>query len=119
MVTDPVIAPGQLAGLENPLLFDVRTGPSAQRDYAEGHLPGARFVDLDADLAAPVTDAARGGRHPLPDPVEFANLLGRWGLTPSSHVVIYDDQNGANAAARMWWMLRALGHERVQVLDGG
>ncbi|HEX6240638.1 MAG TPA: sulfurtransferase, partial [Polyangiales bacterium] len=87
--------------------------------YQRAHLAGAHFVDLEHDLAAHPADAAHGGRHPLPDPALFAARLGAWGIAPEHHVVIYDDQNGANAAARTWWMLRALGHTRVQVLDGG
>jgi len=97
------------------LLFDAR-GAQA---YAAGHLPGALHADLDRDLAAPVVDPARGGRHPLPDPETWAARLTAWGVRPDSTVVIYDEQGGANAAARMWWMLRSIGHERAFVLDGG
>jgi thiosulfate/3-mercaptopyruvate sulfurtransferase len=116
---DPVLAPERLAGLKDLVLCDVRSGEDARAAYRRGHLPGALFVDLEHDLSAPQRDAARGGRHPLPEPEHFAAQLGRWGITPQSHVVAYDDQGGANAAARLWWMLRALGHPRVQVLDGG
>lgn len=115
---DPVVAPRELSSLNSPVLVDCRTGPDARARYVQGHLPGAHFVDLDADLAD-VGDPAQGGRHPLPSPARFAALLGTLGITPASHVVAYDEQGGANAAARFWWMLRALGHERVQVLDGG
>jgi thiosulfate/3-mercaptopyruvate sulfurtransferase len=82
-------------------------------------LQGAVFVDLDRDLSGPQHDPAHGGRHPLPSVSAFAERLGQWGVTPESRVVLYDEQGGANAAARMWWMLRALGHRDVQVLDGG
>jgi thiosulfate/3-mercaptopyruvate sulfurtransferase len=116
---DPVLAPEQLGAVRGLVLCDVRSGPSARDDYARGHLPGAIFIELEHDLSAASGDAARGGRHPLPDPRTFAARLGVWGIGPESRVVAYDDQNGANAAARLWWMLRALGHERVQVLDGG
>lgn len=116
---DPVLAPEQLGAVRGLVLCDVRSGPSARDDYARGHLPGAVFIELEHDLSAAPSDAARGGRHPLPDPRTFAARLGVWGIGPESHVVAYDDQNGANAAARLWWMLRALGHQRVQVLDGG
>lgn len=119
MPIDPILAPEQLAALPEVLLFDVRTGEQGERAYATGHLPGAQFVDLDRDLSGPQTTPAQGGRHPLPEPARFAARLGAWGVTTSSHVVLCDEQGGANAAARMWWMLRALGHERVQVLDGG
>src|SRR4029078_9386944 len=64
-------------------------------------------------------DPAHGGRHPLPGIAELAATLGRWGITPRSRVVAYDDQGGANAATRLWWMLRAIGHHDVQVVDGG
>jgi thiosulfate/3-mercaptopyruvate sulfurtransferase len=100
-------------------LLDARSGKDAAQAHAAGHLPGALHVSLDHELAAPVPDFASGGRHPLPPPDRFAAQLGRWGITPSTPVVVYDDQGGANAAARVWWMLRALGHPHVQVLDGG
>jgi thiosulfate/3-mercaptopyruvate sulfurtransferase len=121
MPLDPVITPEKLAATEpaSRVLLDARSGPDARAAYAEAHLAGAQFVDLEHDLAGHPADAAHGGRHPLPEPSAFAARLGAWGITPDSHVVVYDDQNGANAAARVWWMLRALGHERVQVLDGG
>jgi thiosulfate/3-mercaptopyruvate sulfurtransferase len=120
MDLDPLLAPEHLSALlPQVVLLDARTGPRARERYAEAHLRGALFADLDADLAAKVGDPAHGGRHPLPEASAFAARVGRWGIARSSHVVIYDDQGGANAAARAWWMLRALGHARVQVLDGG
>ena len=100
-----------------PALVDARRSGEA---YAAAHLAGARWVDLDRDLAAPVADASRGGRHPLPAPEAFARVLGRLGIEGDARrVVIYDDQGGGLAAARLWWMLRAYGHRDVQVLDGG
>jgi thiosulfate/3-mercaptopyruvate sulfurtransferase len=84
--------------------------------YAEGHLPGAVFASLDRDLSAPIR--AGSGRHPLPAPADFARTLGRWGHTPRTRVIAYDQAAGAYAA-RLWWMLRALGHTWVKVLDGG
>lgn len=87
-----------------------------QRAYREAHLPGARFADLDQDLSAPVT--AESGRHPLPDPAAFSAWLAARGVSTTSQVVAYDDGPGA-MAARLWWMLRWLGHTRVAVLDGG
>jgi thiosulfate/3-mercaptopyruvate sulfurtransferase len=84
--------------------------------YVTGHIPGALFASMDEDLAGP--RRAGSGRHPLPTAAAFAATLARWGVTPSSQVVAYDQGNGA-CAARLWWMLRAVGHERVQVLDGG
>lgn len=92
------------------------TDPSRGRaTYETGHIPGAIFVDLDHDLASAPGDR---GRHPLPDIDEFAVTLGRLGIGPDTDVVVYDDVGG-RIAARLWWMLRAIGHERVQLLDGG
>jgi thiosulfate/3-mercaptopyruvate sulfurtransferase len=105
----------RILGSPDLRILDARVGKSA----GGAHLPGAIAVSLDRDLADPAPDPADGGRHPLPDPDRFARLLGAWGLTPATRVVVYDDQSGANAAARLWWLLRAVGHERVQILDGG
>ncbi|TMQ03758.1 MAG: sulfurtransferase [Deltaproteobacteria bacterium] len=113
---DPVISPRELAALTDAAILDCRQDTAA---YRAGHLPGARHAQLERDLAAPAHDPAHGGRHPLPDLDAFAATLGRWGITPGSRVVAYDDQGGANAAARLWWMLRAIGHRDVQVVDGG
>src|SRR5690349_5804839 len=82
--------------------------------YEAGHLPNAIHADPDRQLAAP-RDPKIGGRHPLPSIEQWTTQLGEWGIGPDSEVVIYDDQNGANAAARAWWMLRAVGHEKVAV----
>jgi thiosulfate/3-mercaptopyruvate sulfurtransferase len=101
------------------VLIDARTGPQAKQNYSLEHLSGALFVDLETDLAHKASDPAEGGRHPLPNISDFAKLLGELGITPESHVVVYDDKQGANATARFWWMLRAIGHIKVQVLDGG
>jgi thiosulfate/3-mercaptopyruvate sulfurtransferase len=87
-----------------------------RQSYAAGHIPGAVFASVDHDLSAP--KMAHTGRHPLPTPEHFAAVLGRWGFTAMSRVVAYDQGNGA-WASRLWWMLRARGHARVQVLDGG
>jgi thiosulfate/3-mercaptopyruvate sulfurtransferase len=96
---------------------DVRwtpTGPPPRQRYLEGHIPGAAFFDLDQDLARP----GGPGRHPFPSPEDFAQTLGRLGIGPDTHVVAYDDGSGA-IAARLWFMLRAHGHARASVLDGG
>jgi thiosulfate/3-mercaptopyruvate sulfurtransferase len=85
-------------------------------EYAEGHIPGAVYANLDDDLAGPVTRAT--GRHPLPAPGDFAERLGAWGIDNDAQVVAYDHASGA-VAARLWWMLKWVGHERVAVLDGG
>ncbi len=96
---------------------DVRwtlAGGAQHRAYAEGHLPGAVFIDLDRELAGP---PGPGGRHPLPDPAVFAAAMRRAGAHPDTTIVAYDA--GTGAAARLWWLLRAAGHQRVAVLDGG
>ena len=85
-----------------------------RRDYAEAHLPGAVFVDLDSDLAA----APGPGRHPLPAPASFAARMGQLGFDDTSTIVAYDDAGGT-IAARLWWMLDDLGHPDVHLLDGG
>lgn len=108
--------------LDDPdwLIFDCRhdlTDPGrGRRDYAESHIPGARFLHLDQDLSAPKT--GRNGRHPLPDPEELIGKLGKAGVDSSKQVIAYDAQGGM-VAARLWWLLRWLGHLPVAVLDGG
>lgn len=87
-----------------------------RRAYLETHIPGARFVHLDDDLSAART--GRNGRHPLPDADRFAQRLGELGVANDTQVVAYD-ASGGYYAARLWWMLRWLGHESVAVLDGG
>ena len=84
--------------------------------FAQRHIPGARFAHLDRDLSSPITPAS--GRHPLPDPDTLAGFLGRCGIDRHVQVVAYDQGNGATAA-RLWWLLRLLGHGAVAVLDGG
>ena len=100
-----------------PTILDVRwtLGGGGRAAYQAGHLPGAVFVDLDTILAADPTTGA--GRHPLPDPGVFAGALGRLGIGEDALVVAYDDAGGA-VAARLWWMLRAVGQDAA-VLDGG
>jgi thiosulfate/3-mercaptopyruvate sulfurtransferase len=95
-------------------LADPGAGATA---YRAAHIPGARHADLDRDLC---DLGKRGqGRHPWPDAADFTATLGRWGITPVHQVVVYDAGDGALAAARAWFLLRALGHARVAVLDGG
>lgn len=105
---------------ENPDLriFDVRTGTNAKEDYLKKHLKNAVFVDLNSDLAE-IDNPKIGGRHPLPKFENFIKTLGKLGIDNYSEVVIYDDKNGANAAARFWWMLKAVGHRNARVLNGG
>jgi len=93
-------------------LTDPSVGPAL---YAEGHVPGAVYLDLDRDLAAP---PGPRGRHPLPDLAALAGRLGELGVGDAHEVVVYD-QTGTMYAARAWWLLRYLGHERVRFLDGG
>lgn len=101
-------------------VFDCRfvlSDPGAgERDYRAGHIPEARYLHLDHDLAAPMT--ARTGRHPLPDPETLARRLARGGVGTKTQVIAYDASNG-EFAARLWWLLRWLGHTQVAVLDGG
>ena len=101
-------------------LFDCRhdlTKPElGEAQYRESHLPGAVFASLDRDLSAPKNGT--NGRHPLPDPGAFVAWLGQQGLRPGDRVACYDGANGA-MAARLWWMLRWVGHDDVAVLDGG
>ncbi|HUL91216.1 MAG TPA: sulfurtransferase [Burkholderiales bacterium] len=85
-------------------------------EYAQSHIPGARFLHMDEDLSAPKT--GRNGRHPLPDAVTLMEKLERAGVDSRKQVVAYDAQGGM-AAARLWWLLRWLGHLPVAVLDGG
>ena len=108
--------------LANPALaiFDCRhelMNPDAgARAYAQSHLPGARFAHSETDLAGLKT--GRNGRHPLPDPQAFMGWLGRNGVDADKQIVAYDFAAGSSAA-RLWWMLRWVGHESVAVLDGG
>ena len=101
------------------IIFDAGNGKNAKSNYEKEHLEGAVFIDLDTQLADIKTDVSKGGRHPLPEPLAFAKTLTDFGVTKDKHIVIYDDNNGSNAAARFWWMLKSAGHEKVQVLNGG
>lgn len=90
--------------------------PGAGADlYLAGHIPGAAFMEVDRDLAAP---PGEGGRHPLPDPAAFERAARRAGISSDSLVVAYDE-SGEAGAARLWWLLRHFSHERVAILDGG
>lgn len=102
------------------VIFDCRfslSDPEAgSKAYRFGHLAGARYAHLDRDLSSAIT--AFTGRHPLPDFNLLARKLGLWGVSNASQIVVYDDAGGA-FAARMWWVMRYMGHERVALLDGG
>lgn len=89
---------------------------SGTSEYMRGHIPGAVYMDIDKDLASPPGEGP--GRHPLPKPESFAEVAGRAGIGPQTHVVTYDDKGGATAA-RLWWLLRFFGHDNVSLLDGG
>ena len=94
-------------------LMDLEKG---RRAYAEGHIPGAHFLHLDDDLSGKKT--GQNGRHPLPDVDTFAKKMGSIGIDHSKRVIAYDDAGGPYAA-RLWWLLRWLGHDQVAILDGG
>ncbi len=101
--------------------FDLADPGEGQRQYSNGHIPGAYYLDLNRDLSSAV--ARHGGRHPLPDWPIFIDRLNRIGIHSHppkgpTQVIIYDDSRFA-FAARLWWMLRYLGHEQVAILDGG
>ena len=121
-MTSPLVSCTDLAvslsTAEPPVLLDVRWrlgGPPGRDDYDRGHIPGAVFVDLDTELAAP---PGPGGRHPLPEPGDLQRALRAAGVRDGHPVVVYDADNGS-IAARLWWLLRWAGHDRVRVLDGG
>ncbi|WP_019911256.1 sulfurtransferase [Paenibacillus sp. HW567] len=91
--------------------------PQAGREsYEQEHIPGAVYLDLELDLSSPVGE--HGGRHPLPDPQALATRLSKLGIGNDTRIVAYDDESGMNAA-RLWWLLRYLGHEQVLILEGG
>src|SRR5450432_2340159 len=96
--------------------FDLNEPQAGRRAYAAGHIPGARYADLNLDLSSPVTSA--GGRHPLPSPDVLAGFFAAAGIGDRTQVIAYDDANGS-FAARAWWLSRWLGHAAVAVLDGG
>ncbi|MFM1754376.1 MAG: hypothetical protein RLZZ236_1315 [Bacteroidota bacterium] len=119
---NPIISPSELikaVQTNTVVLVDATNSPSAFKNYQQSHLQGALFVDVNTQLADIKEDVALGGRHPLPTSDQFSTTLTDLGITTTTWVVVYDDKNGANAAARFWWMLRSIGHEKVQVLSGG
>ena len=121
-VFKPILEVSELFELTNSdtlVIVNPSSGSHAKENYEKSHLNGAYFLDLNEDLSEIHEDAANGGRHPLPQIKDFAKTITNIGITPNSHVVIYDDKGGANASARFWWMLKAIGHEKAQVLNGG
>lgn len=118
----PIIETAELLKLyqnENVIIVDASSGKNAKKNYEKKHLDNALYIDLNSQLAVLPNDFADGGRHPLPSIEKFAETLQQLGITNDSHVIVYDDKSGANAAARFWWMLKSIGHEKVQVLNGG
>jgi thiosulfate/3-mercaptopyruvate sulfurtransferase len=121
MASSPLVSTAELAQhLDDWRIFDCRHDLArpqlGEEQYRAAHIPGALFAHLDRDLSAPRD--GRNGRHPLPYPGAFIAWLGQQGITPEDQVVCYDAGPGTNAA-RLWWMLRWVGHEAVAVLDGG
>jgi thiosulfate/3-mercaptopyruvate sulfurtransferase len=123
MNESPLIQAEDLAErLEDPALrifdcrFDLARPDAGRAHYGDEHIPGAVYADLNRDLSVPRTPGS--GRHPLPAPSEFEARLREWGVSGDSVVVAYDDGNSMYAA-RLWWMLRWLGHREALVLDGG
>ena len=116
---NPLIKPEalhQLAKTQNLVLIDAQFSYS---NYEKEHLDGAIHVNLNKDLSNVGENPAQGGRHPLPSVSAFGDTLGKLGISPESHVIVYDDKSAAMSAARFWWMLKAIGHKKVQVLNGG
>lgn len=118
-----IISASELAGLadhDDVRIFDCRfflkDPQGGVKKYQEGHIPNAQFADMDTQLSSPMTETS--GRHPLPDQEKFVEQLRAWGISNSTQVIAYDDMSGA-FAARMWWLLRWMGHDKVAVLDGG
>lgn len=96
--------------------FDLATPEHGEKGYEIAHIPGAIYAHLNRDLSD--LEKPRQGRHPLPNAETFSATLSRWGYTPKLQIVCVDHGNGAYAA-RLWWMLHALGHKEVTILDGG
>lgn len=96
--------------------FDLMQPEWGRSEYTKVHIPGAVYADLNRDLSAPVTPAT--GRHPLPREAEMIRLFSGWGIDRRSYVVAYDSANGS-VAARLWWMLKACGHNATAILEGG
>jgi len=96
--------------------FVLSDPPAGRAMYIDGHIPQARFADLDQDLSSPISE--QSGRHPLPTPEQFLKAVKRWGINKQTQVVAYDQLGGA-LASRLWWLMRWMGHRQVAVLEGG
>ena len=121
-ITSPLIEAIDLLALHetvNLVIVDASSHPNAKAAYEQNHLAGALFVDLNTQLADIKENISSGGRHPLPTIEQFSQTLSALGISANSYVVIYDHKNAPNAAARFWWMLKSIGHQKVQVLNGG
>jgi thiosulfate/3-mercaptopyruvate sulfurtransferase len=123
MATSPLVDVATLAGRNGraglvvvDCRFDLKDTKAGRAAYDRGHVPGARYAHLDNDLSRRPSPSE--GRHPLPDPERFAATLGSWGITAGDAVVCYDEGAGA-IAARLWWLLKHVGHRDCAVLDGG
>jgi thiosulfate/3-mercaptopyruvate sulfurtransferase len=120
MTSALLIEARELSRVRHAVILDCRyalTDPDAGRvQYRQGHIPGAYYLDLARDLSGPLGE--HGGRHPLPDPLAFAETLGRCGVGPETEVVAYDDSRFA-FAARLWWLMRSLGWRPPRLLNGG
>lgn len=98
--------------------FSLDDTEHGRRAYLHAHIPGALYAHGNEDLSGKIV-TGKTGRHPLPSPETFAKTLSNWGIDNNLQIVVYDDKGGAMAAARLWWMLRWLGHDAVAVLNGG
>ncbi|MEO7047221.1 MAG: sulfurtransferase [Ferruginibacter sp.] len=122
MKTSPIIEVDELMKIYNNsdvMIFDVSNGKNARANYQTEHIQGAFFIDINTELSDIKSDFSDRGRHPLPKIEAFAETLQNIGVFKKTHIVVYDDKYGSNASARFWWMLKSIGHEKVQVLNGG
>lgn len=123
MFTTLISAHDLLPHLNDPLFrivdcrFNLADTSWGETEYGKSHIPGAVYAHLDRDLSSPVIPG-KTGRHPLPDTDKLVALFSSWGIEPHTQVVVYD-QGAGGIAARLWWLLRWLGHDQVAVLDGG
>ncbi len=97
--------------------FDLNDPELGFSKYRENHIPGAIYANLNRDLSSPII-SGKTGRHPLPEITALSDIFSKWGITANTQVIAYDDRGGA-IAARLWWLLKWLGHQKVAVLDGG
>lgn len=122
LITAQELAAGLQKTPDALLVVDCRyalTDPSAgAQAYAQGHIPAAVYADLGELMSGPLSPSGFGGRHPLPDPHLFAQGMAALGAHDTTHIVAYDAHDGI-FAARLWWLLRWIGHDKVSVLDGG